>query len=46
MMEEIEGQSGRRYVLKTVLQDKKIPFGRVYLATYAIVSVLSHVHAC
>ena len=46
MMEEIEGQSGRRYILKTVLQDKEIPFGRVYLAMYAIIPILSHVHAC
>jgi hypothetical protein len=44
MMEEIEGQSGRRYVLGDVLQDKKIAFGRVYLATYAISPTLKHVY--
>lgn len=44
MMEEIEGQSGRRYVLCDVLQDKKIAFGRVYLATYVVQPTLKHIY--
>jgi len=34
MREEIIGQSGRRYVLDGVLQDKGMSFGQVYLATH------------
>lgn len=33
-MEEVEGQSGRRYRLQSILQDKETAFGRVYYATY------------
>lgn len=30
----VKGQSGNHYILDTILQDKGIPFGRVYLATH------------
>ena len=34
MAEEVKGQSGRRYFIEQVLQDKGIPLGCVYRATY------------
>lgn len=33
---EIKGQSGRRYEIERVLQDKGSMLGRVFLATYVI----------
>ena len=36
IMEEVKAQSGRRYQLESILQDKEMPFGRVYLARYAL----------
>lgn len=33
---EIVGQSGRRYLIERVLQDKEILSGRVFLATYVL----------
>ncbi|KAK3618636.1 hypothetical protein LTR22_026300 [Elasticomyces elasticus] len=33
MMEKIIGDSGRQYLIEKTLQDKKVPFGRVYLAS-------------
>lgn len=36
MTEEVKGQSGRRYSIERVLQDKGVPMGCVYLATYVL----------
>ena len=33
---ELVGQSGRRYLIKKVLEEKGIPPRRVYLATYVL----------
>lgn len=38
-MEEVIGQSGRRYVIERVLQDKGIQLGRVYLASYVFLAL-------
>ena len=35
---EIKGQSGRRYNIGRVLQDKGILLGRIFLATYVILT--------
>jgi hypothetical protein len=36
---EIVGQSGRRYLIERVLQDKEILSGRVFLATYVLLEL-------
>lgn len=34
LLKEVSGLSGRRYAIEDVLQDRNIPYGRVYLAQY------------
>ena len=40
MAEEVKGQSGRQHLIEQVLQDKGIPLGCVYRATYVAASAI------
>lgn len=35
-VEEVQGLSGRRYIIEKILQDKHMPLGRVYLARFVM----------